>query len=321
MQENIFSPENSYNSIINQIDDKEEENNTKLEDKINHLEDKILQCDQDLNNLKYLISKLILNLESKLNSMETSNVEHNEILVPLDAVSTLLKKDKDSLKKEVFLSTNGKYPTSYELYKNPIYKDPIKEQYQLSKDKIEKLVKTNNSKDKIEQSFKRISISREIFQFLLDEVSKPNNNSNQFINARLRIALILLTLFGFQLNELLVLKTNKILDLRNYTRYLTIEGKDISNCLFSDMQIILNYKTINSYLFTAQNAEKPLQREVMSRLLNQFFQKVMKQLDYQFQVRPQPIINIFSFKTGYINQLWLVDENHRQWIKEKLLND
>ena len=62
----------------------------------------------------------------------------------------------------------------------------------------------------------------------------------------------------------------------NHKAFLTSEGIKLSNDRRKDFEFLLNFKNENSYIFTAEYSEKPLEQECFTNLINQFLKHSAK---------------------------------------------
>lgn len=58
------------------------------------------------------------------------------------------------------------------------------------------------------------------------------------------------------------------------------------------------YKQDNSYIFTSQYSNKPLERESFTNLINKFIKQSAKEIE------GQPVLSSHSFRIGFISKLW-----------------
>ncbi len=57
-------------------------------------------------------------------------------------------------------------------------------------------------------------------------------------------------------------------------------------------------KPDNSYIFTSQYSNKPLERESFTNLINKFIKQSAKEIE------GQPVLSSHSFRIGFISKLW-----------------
>lgn len=74
---------------------------------------------------------------------------------------------------------------------------------------------------------------------------------------------------------------------------------------------MLNFKNENSYIFTPEYSEKPLERESFTNLINQFLKQSAKQIDGQAN------LSSHSFRIGFITKLWL-DTSNIEFVKQTI---
>lgn len=61
---------------------------------------------------------------------------------------------------------------------------------------------------------------------------------------------------------------------------------------------MLYFKEKNSYIFTAEYSDKPLERESFTNLINKFIKESAKRIE------GQPVLSSHSFRIGFISKLW-----------------
>lgn len=118
---------------------------------------------------------------------------------------------------------------------------------------------------------KRELITPEIYNSLIKS-SQKSKYSNLYQSARLRLALILLLVTKIQISKLLPLKMNQVESLftrhwisidqtkrgpANHKAFLTKEGAKIMKERHSDFEFLQLFKDSDSYIFTAENSNKP----------------------------------------------------------------
>ena len=74
---------------------------------------------------------------------------------------------------------------------------------------------------------------------------------------------------------------------------------------------MLNFKNKNSYIFTAEYSEKPLERESFTNLINQFLKQSAKQID------GRPNLSTHSFHIEFITKLWR-DTSDIEFVKQTI---
>jgi integrase len=127
---------------------------------------------------------------------------------------------------------------------------------------------------------KRDPMTAEIYKELIKEAEGPT-----YLHVRLRLALCLLAVTGVRINELLNIKVSQLKTLTqeswiaidrskrapsNHKAFLTKEGSRIMRERGSDFKLLQLFKKSDSYIFTAENSNKPLVREVFTNLINKF---------------------------------------------------
>lgn len=158
---------------------------------------------------------------------------------------------------------------------------------------------------------KREPITLEYYEFILSEAQSIQYRT--YHGARLRLALALLLVTGVRIAELLPLRMKQIQTLfeeswiaidrikrgpANHKAFLTKEGKKILKDRKEDLKMISYFKKEDSYIFTPENSDKPLERESFTALVNQFLKKCAEQIE------GKPNLRSHSFRIGYINKLW-----------------
>ena len=172
---------------------------------------------------------------------------------------------------------------------------------------------------------KRQPINNDIYQILIED-SKKLNYSNSYRGARLKLALAIMAVTGIRVSELLSLKMGQVKTLfvnhwikidrvkrgpSNHKAFLTPEGARIIKDRLQDFEFLYFSKDDNSYIFTAENSEKPLERESFTNLINQFIKESAGKID------GQPILSSHSFRIGFITQLWR-DTNDIEFVRQTI---
>lgn len=172
---------------------------------------------------------------------------------------------------------------------------------------------------------KREPITKEIYEWM---ISKANSldYSNSFRGARLRLALALLLVTGIRISELLPLKISQVKTLfekswiaidrtkkgpASHKAFLTQEGKHILKDRWKDLESVSYFKTNDSYIFTGEDSEKPLDRDAFNRIINDF----IKDCSDQFEGKPR--LRSHSFRIGFITQLWK-DTNDIEFVRQAI---
>ena len=78
-----------------------------------------------------------------------------------------------------------------------------------------------------------------------------------------------------------------------------------------DFEFMWNFKDENSYIFTAENSNKPLEREAFTKLINQFIKYCTRKMD------SNPNLSSHSFRIGFITKLWR-DTNDIEFVKQAI---
>jgi len=172
---------------------------------------------------------------------------------------------------------------------------------------------------------KREPITTEIYDSLIKS-SQKLKYSNLYQSARLRLALALLLVAGIRISELLPLKMNQVESLftkhwinidrakrgpANHKAFLTKEGAKIMKERRSDFEFLGLFKDSDSYIFTAENSNKPLSREAFTNLINKFIKDCARKMDQN------PHISSHSFRVGFITQLWR-DTNDIEFVRQAI---
>ena len=79
----------------------------------------------------------------------------------------------------------------------------------------------------------------------------------------------------------------------------------------SDFEFMWHFKDENSYIFTAKNSNKPLEREAFTNLINQFIKDCAK------KIGSNPNFSSHSFRIGFIMQLWR-DTNNIEFVRQAI---
>lgn len=182
-----------------------------------------------------------------------------------------------------------------------------------AKKEQEKIIQDKKIKRKNRQRLpKREPITTDIYNFLIDQ-TETMDYQNRYISARLRLALALLAITGIRISELLPLKMVQIKTLfseswiaidrskrgpASHKAFLTREGIKLIRDRGKDFEFLLNFKNENSYIFTAEYSDKPLERESFTNLINQFLKRSAKEMAVQ------PNLSSHSFRIGFITKLW-----------------
>ena len=170
---------------------------------------------------------------------------------------------------------------------------------------------------------KREPITAEIYDSLIQS-SQKCKYSNLYQSARLRLVLALLFVTGIRISELLPLKMNQVESLNhwvsidrakrgpaNHKAFLTKEGSRIMRERRSDFELLQLFKKSDSYIFTAENSEKPLAREAFTNLINKFIKNCSRRMDRN------PNLSSHSFRVGFITQLWK-DTNDIEFVRQAI---
>jgi len=190
----------------------------------------------------------------------------------------------------------------------------------------ERLIEEKKEKRKNRKRLpKREPITKEIYDSLIQS-SQKWKYSNLYQSARLRLALALLLVTGIRISELLPLKMKQVESLftkdwitidrvkrgpANHKAFLTKEGAKIMKERRSDFEFLQLFKDSDSYIFTAENSQKPLAREAFTNLINKFMKDCARKMDQN------PYISSHSFRVGFITQLWR-DTNDIEFVRQAI---
>src|SRR5210317_2265078 len=192
--------------------------------------------------------------------------------------------------------------------------------------KRERLIEEKREKRKNRRRLpKREPITVEIYDSLIQS-SRNLKSSNLYQSVRLRLALALLFVTGIRISELLPLKMKQVGSLfinhwitidrvkrgpANHKAFLTKEGSRIIQERRSDFEFMQLFKDDDSYIFTAENSQKPLAREAFTNLINKFIK------DYARKMDRNPNLSSHSFRVGFITQLWR-DTNDIEFVRQAI---
>lgn len=190
----------------------------------------------------------------------------------------------------------------------------------------ERLIEEEKEKYKNQKRLpKREPITVKIYDSLIQS-SQKFKYGNLYQSARLRLALALLFVIGIRISELLSLKMNQVKSLftnhwisidrakrgrSNHKAFLTKEGSRIVRERRSDFELMQLFKKSDSYIFTAENSNKPLIREAFINLINKFIKDCSRRMDRN------PNLSSHSFRIGFITQLWR-DTNNIEFVRQAI---
>jgi site-specific recombinase XerD len=172
---------------------------------------------------------------------------------------------------------------------------------------------------------KRQPITPEIYEKLIEE-SKRVSYSTSYRGSRLRLALALLTITGIRISELLPLTMGQVQNLFanhwisidrlkrgpvSHKAYLNRQGEKIIKARLPDFEFMWHFKTEDSFIFTAEGVDKPLQREAFTNLINKFIKDSASKMD------DQPKLSSHSFRIGFITQLWR-DSSDIEFVRQSI---
>jgi integrase len=168
-------------------------------------------------------------------------------------------------------------------------------------------------------------INIEIYKILIEESNKLSY-AKSYRGVRLRIALALLVVTGIRLSELLPLKMGQVQTLfteqwisidrakkgpSNYKAFLTKEGAKIMRERLVDFEFLWWFKDKDSYIFTPENLNKPLEREAFTTLINKFIKASTREIE------GNPNLSSHSFRIGFTTKLWQ-DTNDIEFVRQAI---
>lgn len=172
---------------------------------------------------------------------------------------------------------------------------------------------------------KREPIDSSTYQFLIEQ-TKTIDNKSRYRAARLRLALVLLTITGIRISELLPLKMIQVQTLfteswiaidrskrgpSNHKAFLTREGIKLMRDRAKDFEFMYYFKSEDSYIFTSEYSEKPLERESFTNIVNKFLKHSAEKIDRK------PVLSSHSFRIGFISKLWR-DTNDIEFVRQTI---
>jgi integrase/recombinase XerC len=174
---------------------------------------------------------------------------------------------------------------------------------------------------------KKRPITIETYKILIEESDKLSY-AKSYRGVRLRIALALLFVTGIRISELLPLKMGQVQTLftqqwinidrakrgsppSNYKAFLTKEGAKIMRERLLDLEFLWRFKDKNSYIFTQENLNKPLEREAFTTLINKFIKASTR------KIGGNPNLSSHSFRIGFITKLCR-DTNDIEFVKQAI---
>lgn len=142
--------------------------------------------------------------------------------------------------------------------------------------------------------------------------------------SRLRIGLMLIAILGLGISQLLSIKVEQAKALiksnSDFKDSLTSNGIILIENRKKDFKILTDLKQSSDYLFTAENSSKPLEREVMTRIINSFLKKACQNYNNK-QKSEREFIFLTSqpFKSVFLNELWdWQDIETIEYVRKKL---
>lgn len=171
---------------------------------------------------------------------------------------------------------------------------------------------------------KREPITLELYEQLITSIPGYDYRS-----ARRRIAILILTITGIRVNELLPLKMDQIITLINsywiamdrskrgsssHKAYLTPLGKKLVKERKRDFELVFLTKEKDDYVFTSENnPHTPLRRDTITKEIN----KILRNLSEKLPTKPN--IKTHSFRISFIRQLWK-DTQDIEFVKQAITN-
>ena len=198
-------------------------------------------------------------------------------------------------------------------------KKVVKELDILKKEREEKEIR-KQARAKRKRLPKRDGLTLEIYEQLITSIT-----GSDYKSARLRLAILILTICGIRVSELLPLKVGQLLTLSNWISinrskrgpsshkaYLTGLGKTLMDKRRQDFEIIFTMKQLNNYVFTSEKTHyKPLRRDTLTKEINLVLRNLSKILP------DKPNLTTHSFRIGFISQLWR-DTNDIEFVRQAI---
>lgn len=97
----------------------------------------------------------------------------------------------------------------------------------------------------------------------------------------------------------------------SHKAFLTPQGFKIIKSRKKDFEILMYFKTENSFIFTAQYSDKPLERGPFNRLINEFIKRVSQDMPNKLNLTSH------SFRIGFITKLWR-DTGDIEFVKQAI---
>ena len=260
----------------------------------------------------------------KLNS---ENVENGKLsLRKLESQLEQLVKGQKVNRQELQLGFIGLAKQNQDLlYLNKELSDQLKKVVEeldiLKKEREEKEIR-KQARAKRKRLPKRDPVTLEIYEQLITSIIVSDYKS-----ARLRLAILILTICGIRVNELLPLKVGQLLTLvksnwisinrskrgpSSHKAYLTGLGKKLMDKRRQDFEILFAMKELDDYVFTSEkNHSKPLRRDTLTKEINFVLRNLSKNLP------DNPNLTTHSFRIGFISQLWR-DTNDIEFVRQAI---
>ena len=286
--------------------------------------------DDYANQIKRINTESITKAKEKLYEIIQSNVSTEQKVFSIQA---LLLERQDYTNDMLIAGFTGVFSQNVEILdankelKNKV--DFLQKQSQLLLEEIAKLTLEKQEKEnrkklraKRKRLPKRDPITPDIYQLLIENI-----RGTSYEAARLRIAILLLTVTGIRINELLPLKVEQLYTLvksswiainrskrgpSSHKAFLTQQGKKLIRHRQKDFEIIFAMKNDDAYIFTSQsNHSKQLRRDTLTKEINKVTREVAESLS------DKPNITSHSFRIGYISQLWK-DTNDIEFVRQAI---
>ena len=279
----------------------------------------------------------IQKVESEFTKIIDSNVGRDEKFRKLFSLMAEGHAETQSMMKEIFvglaiqnMELNAELKEQNKALKDQL--NQLREQSRIVRKELqerkerERLIEKKKEKRKNQKRLpKREPIPMEIYDSLIQS-SQKFKYSNLYQRARLRLALALLFVTGIRISQLLPLKMNQVESLftnhwisidrakrgpANHKAFLTKEGSRIMRERRSDFELLQLFKKSDSYIFIAENSNKPLAREAFTNLIDKFIKDCSRRMDRN------PNISSHSFRVGFITQLWR-DTNDIEFVRQAI---
>ena len=263
----------------------------------------IKSSDDPANKIKRLNIEAIQNVKAKLTNIVQSKKSSEEKIVSIQA----LVLEQESATQDMLITGFTAVLNQNEeiIERNKNLKNQIaflQEQVSELSSELERIRNEQRAKEKRKEIRakrkrlpKRDPITLEIYEQLITSVSDLSYKS-----ARLRIAILILTITGIRINELLPLKMEQLITLirsswisisrskrgpSSHKAYLTPLGKKLVDKRQQDFEILFSMKKLDNYIFTSEkNHSKPLRRDTLTKEVNSVLQNLDKILRKKYLI-------------------------------------